>query len=268
MNEYLIISKYKEFKNIRKVAFYFHCRAHTVSKILKKNNIDLYQHRGKAVRKYHFNEQYFDTLTNESAYWLGFIAADGCIRNNYLSVELAEIDKSHLFKFKKSLNTEQPIFKKICKNSLRNSKWKDSVNFGIHIHSKYMVNSIKKYNIKEKKSLNFDFSETIYKSNYLNSFCRGYFDGDGGFSNCKGQLTLNFRGTEPFLDKLLFVFKTNNIIYYNKKISFDSGIFRIQFNGNNVCSNIINWMYKDATIFLDRKHEIASKYIYNNLAFK
>lgn len=34
-------------------------------------------------RKYNLNENCFETLTPESAYWIGFIAADGCIKERH-----------------------------------------------------------------------------------------------------------------------------------------------------------------------------------------
>ena len=54
--------------------------------------------------------------TEEKAYWLGFIYADGYIINSIkgktsdaFGITLQEKDKGHLEKFKKSINSNHPI---------------------------------------------------------------------------------------------------------------------------------------------------------------
>ena len=64
---------------------------------------------------YKYNKKYFEVIdTEEKAYWLGFIAADGNVRKDFLKmrIELNIKDKNHLEKFKKSLDTPN---KGICK---------------------------------------------------------------------------------------------------------------------------------------------------------
>lgn len=49
----------------------------------------------------------------EKAYWLGFIAADGCVyvreTNSTIRIQLNAIDKKHLEKFKKFMNSNVNI---------------------------------------------------------------------------------------------------------------------------------------------------------------
>ena len=68
-------------------------------------------------KKYSVNESFFDIIdTEEKAYWLGFIMADGCIctsnsssPNNRLSIILNQKDKDHLIKFKKAIDSKAPV---------------------------------------------------------------------------------------------------------------------------------------------------------------
>lgn len=68
--------------------------------------------RGK---KYTFNEDFFNSIdTEEKAYWLGFIVADGCVHkdknNNYrLSIGLHDKDITHLHKFIVSLSGDNGL---------------------------------------------------------------------------------------------------------------------------------------------------------------
>lgn len=69
-------------------------------------------------RKYSVNENYFQDINScEKAYWLGFIAADGCVTHTggreggskVLVFNLNERDKGHLEKFCHSIESEAKI---------------------------------------------------------------------------------------------------------------------------------------------------------------
>ena len=60
----------------------------------------------QGIRKHFFNENYFEVIDSEDkAYWLGFISADGCVAksskyNSYrLQIAISSIDSDHLNKF-------------------------------------------------------------------------------------------------------------------------------------------------------------------------
>lgn len=51
---------------------------------------------------YKINENYFENIDNKNkAYWLGFIAADGNVYGNKLSIELNSKDEGHLKIFRR-----------------------------------------------------------------------------------------------------------------------------------------------------------------------
>jgi hypothetical protein len=111
---------------------------------------------------------------------------------------------------------------------------------------------------KPRKSLELKFPEI--NDVLLPHFVRGYFDGDGCASvhNKKQktpQLRLSFIGTEDFLSKLQGVIGTNCKLVPtgNNKIVKSLGI-----SGNTQTKRITDWMYKDATIFLERKRKVIN----------
>ena len=54
-----------------------------------------------------FNKDYFKVFTPQSAYWAGFIAADGSIKergkSKALIIGLSNVDRNHLQKFKEDI---------------------------------------------------------------------------------------------------------------------------------------------------------------------
>jgi hypothetical protein len=254
---------YEQAATIRKLARLYNTNEKIISSILKDNNIKIgnYKHR----RKYSLNENIFNNLSSpEAAYWFGFLLADGYVnKNRYIGLEIKDLE--HLEKFKNAINSTAPIYKRIVRNSKRNVKWKDSVIYIIHISSVKLINAVKSIGMIENKSQREIFPNI--DNNTLNIFCRGYFDGDGGFSKCKGQTTINIRGSKDFLEKYLDILVKNCLLTSNnKKISFDCGAHKLQFNGNNVSKRIVKWLYKDIIIennglYLNRKYEIAKQFM-------
>jgi len=53
-----------------------------IYRILEKNNIKR-KNQSDSKRKYFFDDTYFENInTEEKAYWLGYMYADGCVRIN------------------------------------------------------------------------------------------------------------------------------------------------------------------------------------------
>lgn len=63
------------------------------------------------MRIYTLNEQAFSDLTDDAAYWIGFLLADGCIdtRHNQLVVRLAACDRGHLDSLNTFLGSNRPL---------------------------------------------------------------------------------------------------------------------------------------------------------------
>lgn len=94
------IGKYKQGISLSKLAKEYHTSIQTLSRKLKAKGIEIINHQNETK----FNEHIFDVIdTEEKAYWLGFIFADGYIssRDNGFELSLKGSDIEHLHKFNK-----------------------------------------------------------------------------------------------------------------------------------------------------------------------
>lgn len=197
----------------------------------------------------------FETIdTEEKAYWLGLLYADGYIPNNRagLSLSLKEEDLYHVERFKRFLNAPNKIQKKV--------KDKKYVSYSLNIRSQIMKDCLKKQGCFENKSkvLKFPTEEQVPK-HLIRHFIRGYFDGDGCIttSNNGAGVSVEILGSEDFLLQLI----TLDLFHRNKLYAFKhSDIKRVSYSGERAMS-ILNYLYKDATIYLHRKHDKYNQWI-------
>lgn len=144
---------------------------------------------------YTLNDYAFDEITEESAYWLGMFASDGCVHStkNLLSMTAKADDKEHLQKFADFLQ-----FSGTVKDTLSSIKGKKYPSVYINFYSKLIKEKLKEYGIVPAKSnLDIDYLSFI-PDNYKIYFVFGYLDGDGTISrnvndsNCKTYASISF----------------------------------------------------------------------------
>ena len=107
-----ILNKYQNNWSQQKIADFYQVSRPVIKRILKVQN-DKIIIRNK-TSKYQYQQNIFEIIdTAEKAYWLGFLAADGC---NYQREHNASIilnvhwkDMKHLNKFKQFCNTNAEI---------------------------------------------------------------------------------------------------------------------------------------------------------------
>jgi len=200
------------------------------------------------------NLSYFDAIDSEDkAYWLGFLAADGnvtCGNGRYrIALALKASDRQHLEHFRRSLSSSSTIRSKIVMGN-------EYVR--IQISGKRLAERLVELGVTPRKSLTLEFP--LMLPDKLNRhFMRGYFDGDGCITRsraCK-QLQFTVLGTKSFLevycDKLIQAHCVSNVCLYPAKA--DSKCYQIAYTGNRQVPKIMNWLYKDATVFLLRKRQ-------------
>ena len=202
-----------------------------------------------------FNINIFDKIdTEEKAYWLGFLYADGSVSTNVNNVELSLqiLDTKHLFKFKTFLNSSTKIildFKiKRCRHTVCNAHFKNQLITLGCVPRKSLI-------------LKFPNEEQLPKSLWI-PFIRGYFDGDGCFSynytnKDKTKITVSTKilGTKEFLSKIIEILKIYDIqhstIYKDK--DWCENTYSLEFSKTNSVK-LLELLYSNALIYLDRKY--------------
>lgn len=263
LNESKIIDQYlNDHKTYNELANIYKCSTIVIRKILDKNNIQR-RERGVLKRKYTLDESYFDIIdTEDKAYFLGFLYADGCnnIKDNTITLPLVEYDVEILNKFKNLINSNRKLEYKNCKK-------RKEIYFNqycLTLNSKKLSNTLVQKGMLNKKSLILKFPTEEQVPSYLhNHFIRGYFDGDGCISiknSKKGkQYMFSIVSTKEFLSSVQEVLIKNCSLSFTKLIQEKrtmKNTFCMKYGGKLQVYRIKDYLYKNSTIYLDRKRKI------------
>ncbi len=257
-NKDLILKMYLEEKvSVEEISRRFDICNKPICYFLRKNNIEVKQF---SANKYSVNSNYFETLNQESAYWLGFLFSDGYLleKDNAIGMNLSVKDECVLEDFKKCLQSEAKILRFKPNGKIKKLKNGQIIKSGIisyfRFQDKKMADDLRKYGMKGKKSLTLEWPKIEEKFYY--SFLRGYLDGDGCIyvNESKRICSVMFLGTKEFTDKLKeFVFKDTGIVFHTSK---HTNIFRVYINSKPNILKLLDKLYGDNDGFprLERKY--------------
>lgn len=237
------------------------------STFLKKHNI-VVPNKHNEVK---FNEHIFDTIdTEEKAYWLGFIYADGYIstqsktkKPNYrFELSLKGEDSVHLYKFNSFVEHKYDNVKinqtKCGNKTFQRCRWS--------INNKHFWEMLNSYGCTPRKSLTLKFpDEKIFKSSDLiRHFIRGYFDGDGciSWSNKEHtKISFSLLGTQSFLQVCKEKLFSRGSIYQSSSNAF------VYNSSNNIAFQNAFSIYHNANVYLERKYQkyLSSCRLYKKL---
>ena len=211
--------------------------------------------------KYSYNENFFEKIDNEiKAYWLGFLYADGGItvgkRSKNLEITLGEKDKNHLTKFVQAIQGNMPIAEKIVK-----LKGKEYKSYRVTVCSSKLCEDLIKLGCTPNKSLTLTFPQNLEPNLYA-PFIRGYLDGDGTIST---RCRISICGTYEFLNSLqqhliLELDVTEVRILSDKRAKH----YQYERVGANALK-IMDYLYSEAEVYLDRKYDKAIAYLNSNI---
>lgn len=236
-----------------------------ISEVLNRteNAIGLQASRiGMKKSPYYCDYHYFDIInTEEKAYWLGFLTADGWISKNKnsnscaIGIELQYGDKEHLKNFNKSLSGNYKITDRWRKCPISTT---DKVNHTccIRIYSQIMYDSLINLGFSNDKS----YSVCIpnIPKNLMRHYIRGYFDGDGCFTCTNRSFRVAFiSASKSFIHDIVNVLRDNSIQINEASYisSYDTVMYRPEIHKDSEKIKFLNWIYKDCSIYLDRKYK-------------
>lgn len=141
---------------------------------------------GVKIETLNKNDEYFLFIdTNEKAYWLGFIYADGYVINNprkrnyCLGIELRRQDEEHLYNFAKSIQFNGKIYRRERSFDDINFKSESYSSSLLRIHSKKLVESLEAWGITPNKTHRATDIFSKIPERHKFSFIAGWYDGDG-----------------------------------------------------------------------------------------
>ena len=241
----------------------------SVTKILKKRGIRIRTY-SENNRRYSLNEHYFDKIdTQNKAYILGILWADGCnhVPHHSITLQLQEEDYDVVSFVKKELGYGGPI--QFIKRGESNPKHKNA--YKLCINSEYMSNKLNEIGMVNAKSLILKFPECMPDKFYPH-FIRGYFDGDGciSYDEKRQKCCTKTAGTKEMCCKLSEILSDIGCKHHiiHPKQCKDSNTFIIQTGGNKSSLLLLDYMYDNDEFHMDRKYQkylyFKEKYLYKN----
>lgn len=241
--------------SVYKISKQYNVHDNTIARVLRENNIEIRNNNFYKTKR--CNDIFFDTIdSEEKAYWLGFIYADGCItrrkKTDAFEIKLSEKDKSHLEKLKNSLQSEHKIGTYVSSCGYNVGK----TYCNLSIASQHLVDSLitKGVTYQKTHTLLFPKNHQVPQS-LMNHFIRGYFDGDGSVYclESNGVGAISFTGTKDMLEGILNELKqiiptTSQIYKYKNKDVYD-----LKIGGYNYFKQCYEFLYNNATLYLERK---------------
>lgn len=251
--DWLVQQYFIEKKTQFEIAQLANCSLTAIRNSFKKFNIDITNQ--KNIFKYNYDQDYFEIIdTEDKAYWLGFLMADGCVhidKNNKhtVSLNLSIKDEEHLNKLKNSIKLNKSLiyYQKQSPNSNRIYNY-----CTLKIHGKKFATNLINNGVCPNKT----FNEKLPKiqKDLIRHFIRGYFDGDGSVGiynrSNKKYCSITLIGSIALLEDIKTFANITHKIY--KKRTSDLYYFSLTYNK---AYNFLQWIYKDSTIYLDRKYD-------------
>lgn len=256
-----IIKSYEVYKNCTKMSKIFGVSKQTICNILKEAGFIIFNRKEVLKKEYKHRllkrDNYFEKIdTEDKAYFLGLLYADGSINKNGITISLQEDDLHILEYFKNKLDlTNNLYFVKKQDDNHKNQ-------YCLSVYSSKLSKDIINKGCIPNKTMTLKFpTEEQVPNHFIHHFIRGYFDGDGCISLQKdGKYIFNICGTEQFIIKLQEILikecnlnKTN--IRKPKKKTGNDITSVLVYSGNRQLLKIRDWLYKDATVYFHRKKD-------------
>lgn len=220
---------------------------------------------GNHYRKYFHNFDFFENIdTEEKAYWLGFMFADGYIVDNTgskvaygedsIGITLAEEDKDHLLKFKESIQATNPLT--VEKRTVGQNTWR------ILLKGQKTADDLIAHGCYKKKSHILEPPKGV-PDEFIWDFIRGFFDGDGSLTKTKTNKPdhyiygINITTTLPMAEWLRNIYGNGSIVH-DKRTEFT---YYYSLGGCLQVKDFCEKMYNNCTIYLDRKLERFSEFL-------
>lgn len=210
-------------------------------------------------RIYKVNEDFFKCInTEEKAYILGFICADGHIEKDRLNITVSIKDRDILEKIRYTMHSNHPIKEVQRTNPYKKTNRENLILSELMIGSVELVKPLFNMGLTTNKTYTLNGDILKYIPKYLiRDFLRGYFDGDGnvffGRRYSSGyKYNVNICGNEDFLLKSFQVYFPSNNKLYKDLYSRQCYVWKI--SQKDKVRDFMYYLYYNSSIFLQRKY--------------
>jgi len=236
-------NKYNELGTFAATAKEFNVDNSTV-----KRKMDRMELQYKDLSDYRHNDVFFSNENGceKQFYAAGYLATMSSIRHysdNKCAITITNKNVDEVELIKSLLDTTAPI---------HGNKY-----YSISVFNERIISDLERFGITSDKLKGYTIPEWMINHAMLNHFLRGCIEGKGCVSN-KSQLLLELSGAEPYLEALREIFASKCGLATTNSIRARKGkeAYRLTYSGKAVAP-IIQFLYKDATVFLPRKKEIV-----------
>lgn len=224
-------------------------------------------------RIYTVDKTFFETInTEEKAYILGFICADGCVnaKQHKISFALQDSDYALLESIRTAMNSTHPVKRHLIrKNPYTKTNRQTLYQCTLCINGKELVQPLVALGLANNKT--YTLSSDVIKcvpEHLIKHFLRGYFDGDGsimwGKKYSSGyKYLIQVAGNQEFLLNTFQKYFPSACGLYKYKTSKQCFAWKIA--DKKKVLEFLNYIYSDAKIYLNRKYKI---YQYAMWSFK
>lgn len=259
-----------------KLAFKELCKIYQVSVGTMYRYFDKFNVKRRLdIVKDSIKHDFFNLIDNEEkAYILGFYIADGNVykgdshQGYKFSIGISALDLELLEKIKNILSPENNIC--FSDERINNYGIKTNSMCKLTIFSKEIVETLDKYGLGENKTYLVKSIKDIVPEELMFHFIRGYFDGDGNISYSKVSKKHTTKSDE--LKVYNYINYNFNIISLDHNIILEMKTFlqkhsltvseyvdkkqclTISIHKKSEIELIFNLLYKNATIFMNRKY--------------
>jgi hypothetical protein len=212
------------------------------------------------MRRCTLNERAFETITDQSAYWVGMLIADGnvSIKNglSIVALHLQDVDKDHIDKFRDFVGSSYKLGRYINKKTGRTY-------YSILFSSERMANDLAKYGVVPRKCFIAKIKGGIENSRDL---WRGIVDGDGYMGIYHKKTLAGTTRIEPLISLtgslhvcLQFkAFLENTLGLSMPNVYPAKNSYTFPISGHRAV-RAIKLLYANYTVALDRKSAIAKE---------
>lgn len=217
-------------------------------------------------RLYGLDPHVFDVIdTEEKAYWWGFIYADGHVNKRTVIVSLKVTDDDQLDKLRSFIKSESPIHYKLgnCGNGNRYAQCH------IEFTDRHLAKRLRELGVVSRRP-HFNRVLANLPGHLACHWIRGYFDGDGSISEIsdRKQPAIKIVGQMELVEWIRLVLHKNTgspatgCIYKHTT----SEIYYVNYSGRKRCLGIADFLYKGATVWMERKRKRFDKWHYRPTA--